>query len=64
MEDKTNLPWYLNKSLILFVIYLSSVIAGLGAGFLWVSQGTFIAACSSEENKGLYTSIFWYFQIS
>jgi hypothetical protein len=38
-----------------------AVICGLGAGVLWVGQGKYMSECSSNANKGLYTSIFWVF---
>ena len=36
----------------------SSVIIGIGAGPLWVSQSYHIATCANETNKGLYNGIF------
>ena len=46
-------------------ILLASAVLGFGAALLWVAQGSFLTACSSEENRGRYAGIFWSgFQIS
>ena len=58
------MPWYYEPTFIKVVVNLTSAITGLGGGVLWVAQGDFISACSCEENKGLFASIFWWFQTS
>ena len=37
----------------------SAFILGMGAGPLWVSVSYHIAACANEENKGIYTGLFF-----
>jgi MFS family permease len=36
-EDKDNLPWILNKTLIKGLLIATAAINGFGAGILWVS---------------------------
>jgi hypothetical protein len=46
-------------------ILVASAILGFGAALLWVAQGSFLTACSLEENRGRYAGIFWMgFQMS
>ncbi|CDW71910.1 major facilitator superfamily protein [Stylonychia lemnae] len=54
-----------SKGFILFLSLLSSIMIGLGASIIWVGQGRYVTECSTPENKGLYSSIFWcYFNSS
>jgi hypothetical protein len=36
-----------------------SAALGLGAGVLWVSQGSFLTALCSEANRGRWSGVFW-----
>src|SRR3990167_2639476 len=48
-----------------WVIYLASVCLGVGAGVLWVCNGTWIFQNSNPTNRGLHNGIFWsLFQVS
>ena len=53
-----DLPKILQKSVISILIYVSSVITGIGSGLLWVSQGKFLAECACDQNKGFFNSYF------
>ena len=60
----SKMPWYLNRTFIKVAVKISSALLGLGGGILWVAQGDFISACSCEENKGFFSGLFWWFEIS
>ena len=38
---------------------VGSVILGIGAGLLWVSQGSLLTACCTESNRGVWAGRFW-----
>ena len=63
-DDRDNLPWILNKTLIQWLLIITAGINGAGAGVLWTSQGKFISECATDENKGIFNSIFWAFFMS
>jgi hypothetical protein len=62
--DPENLPWYLDKTFIQYMLIISAAINGAGGGILWTSQGKFIAKCATDENKGFFNSFFWAFYMS
>ena len=37
----------------------ASAVLGLGAGLLWVAQGSLLTACTTEANRGRWSGIFW-----
>jgi hypothetical protein len=41
------------------ILYIGSVLVGLGASLIWVAQGEFTSICASEETKGFYFGYFW-----
>jgi len=51
--------WYLNKTLIIVIIYITAVLNGFGAAILWLAEGKYVAACASDKNKGLFNGTFW-----
>ena len=58
-ENSEKLEFFLFSDTAITVLsMLSSVIIGIGAGPLWVSQSFHIATCANETNKGLYNGIF------
>lgn len=38
---------------------ISAVLSGVGSGFMWVSQGEYMARCATEASKGFYFGYFW-----
>jgi len=38
---------------------IGSALIGLGAGILWVAQGSLLTACCSETDRGRWSGIFW-----
>lgn len=50
------------------LMYISMMVCasltGFGGAILWVAQGKYLSMCANPTNKGLFTSIFWAFQIS
>ena len=32
---------------------------GVGAGLLWVAQGSLLTACTTDANRGRWSGIFW-----
>ena len=51
--------WYLNKTFIIVLIYVTAVLNGFGASILWLAQGKYVAFCASDSNKGLFNGTFW-----
>jgi MFS family permease len=47
------------------VVYICSVLIGIGAAILWVAQGAFITRCSDDDTRGRNSGVFWaIFQVS
>lgn len=40
---------------------IAAILNGLGGGILWCSLGKYISACATEETKGYYFGVFWFF---
>ena len=38
---------------------LASAVLGLGAGLLWVAQGSVLTACTTPANRGRWSGVFW-----
>ena len=51
--------WYLNKDLIICIVYIAAAVNGFGASILWVAAGEYVSTCANESNKGLFNSTFW-----
>ena len=50
-------------TLIYVLILFTSAVNGAGASILWVAQGKYISECANEDNKGMFNSIFWIFNL-
>ena len=46
------------------ILVITAGINGAGAGILWVAQGSYMAECACDENKGFFNSYFWCIFIS
>jgi MFS family permease len=67
MEDhvkEEDLPWILKPNLIKAMLIVTSILVGLGAGILWVSQGNYLSECATDEKKGFFNGYFWAFFMS
>ena len=53
--------FWLQDSFVYPVIYVTSLLNGLGEGVSQPSSGTYISDCAIEENKGFYFAFFWAF---
>lgn len=42
-----------------WLLYLASVIIGLGAAIIWNAEGYYLTLCSNEETMPRHTGIFW-----
>ncbi len=40
--------WYLNKTFIIFIVYLAAAVNGFGASILWVAEGQYVSMCANE----------------
>jgi Major Facilitator Superfamily len=49
--------WY-SRGFLLFVLYLSTSLLGLGAAMIWVAEGEYISRCANDYNKGMFMSTF------
>ena len=54
-------PFYLSDKFIVTCSLISAFLVGFGAGPLWVSQNCYMAECTSNFNKGRFTSLFFGF---
>lgn len=43
------------------MLMIAAILNGLGGGILWCSLGKYISACATEETKGYYFGVFWFF---
>lgn len=41
------------------LILVASTVIGFGASILWGAQGTMLAECTTDENRGQWAGIFW-----
>lgn len=41
------------------MLVITAGINGAGAGILWTAQGSYMAECACDENKGFFNSYFW-----
>lgn len=53
--------FWLKDTFVYVVIYLTSLINGLGEGVSQPASGNYISDCAVEENKGFYFALFWAF---
>ena len=53
--------FWLQDSFVYPVIYVTSLLNGLGEGVNQPASGTYISDCAIEENKGFYFAFFWAF---
>jgi MFS family permease len=53
--------FWLQDSFVYPVIYVTSLLNGLGEGVSQPASGTYISDCAIEENKGFYFAFFWAF---
>jgi MFS family permease len=53
--------FWLQDSFVYPVIYVTSLMNGLGEGVSQPASGTYISDCAIEENKGFYFAFFWAF---
>jgi MFS family permease len=53
--------FWLSNTFVYIIIYLTSLINGLGEGVSQPASGTYISDCAVEENKGFYFALFWAF---
>ena len=42
------------------IILLSAAVNGFGASLLWVGSGSYVAQCSTNENRSRFYSTFWF----
>ena len=49
----------LERNFIYGFIIFSACLNGFGGSIIWVAHGQYISECASEENKGLFNSVFW-----
>ena len=45
------------------LILFTAALNGWGASILWVAQGKYMSECCSDQNEGLFYSIFWIFNM-
>jgi MFS family permease len=55
---------FIDKKAIQTILVASAVISGLGAAFIWVSQGAYMSMCTHEQTKGFYFGYFWVWYMS
>ena len=53
--------FWLQDSFVYPIIYVTSLLNGLGEGVNQPASGTYISDCAIEENKGFYFAFFWAF---
>lgn len=53
--------FWLQDSFVYPIIYVTSLLNGLGEGVNQPASGTYISDCAIEENKGFYFAFFWSF---
>lgn len=53
--------FWLQDAFVYPIIYITSLLNGLGEGVSQPASGTYISDCAVEENKGFYFAFFWAF---
>jgi MFS family permease len=53
--------FWLKDGFVYPVIYVTSLLNGLGEGVSQPASGTYMSDCAIEENKGFYFAFFWAF---
>ncbi len=53
--------FWLSNGFVYFIIFLTSLLNGLGEGVSQPASGTYISDCAIESNKGFYFAFFWAF---
>lgn len=56
--DKLN-SFLMKPNFIKAMLVITAAINGAGAGILWTAQGSYMAECACDENKGFFNSYFW-----
>lgn len=51
--------FWLSKGFVYSIIFLTSLLNGLGEGVSQPASGTYISDCAVESNKGFYFAFFW-----
>jgi MFS family permease len=49
----------ISKSVIRGTILTTAILCGFGGSILWVAQGNYLSICATDQNKGLFSAIFW-----
>jgi MFS family permease len=57
----TSDSFWLKDGFVYTVIYITSLLNGLGEGVSQPASGTYMSDCAIEENKGFYFAFFWAF---
>jgi MFS family permease len=53
--------FWLKDGFVYTMIYITSLLNGLGEGVSQPASGTYMSECAIEENKGFYFAFFWAF---
>ena len=54
----------LKDSSVVIIVFITSILSGLGDAMLWVALGKYLTQCSNRKTKGFYFSYFWGFFIA
>lgn len=60
-DDYTGIRnWFFSLLGMKILLVVTSMLNGFGAGLIWVSFGTYVAQCATEESKGYMFGLFWF----
>ena len=61
-SDTENKGWwydtFLNRTVVIVVLYICSILSGFGEAIIWVSQGEYLALCTTEKTQAFYYGYF------